>query len=146
MAMKLEISMDIGLRHVLETGLSFIEPEPGAIESDSAVLDSLAEIFSEAGRGSQAVQRHELLVGVEERPAFERFALFFRYLKDAIGDDLPNRLSEAASVFKELKNNETIDPERRRRAAELIEKLLTAMRREVALSRLVAPKNFVYET
>ena len=144
MALQLEPSMDIGLRHALEAGLSVVGTQP-ATEVDTRVLDSLVEIFSEAGRGSQAVEQRELLVGLNERPAFERFALFFRYLRDAVGDDLPRRLSETASVFSEVKNRETVDPERRKQAADLIEKLLIAMRREASLSRLVAPKSIVYE-
>jgi hypothetical protein len=144
MALQLEPAMDIGLRHVLEVGLSFVGPHPAG-DIDSKALESLVEIFSEAGRGSQAVQQHDLLIGVEERPAFERFALFFKYLKDAVGEDLPSRLSETASVFNGVKNREAIDPERRKRVADLIEKLLLAMRREAALSRLVAPKSIVYE-
>lgn len=144
MALQLEPSMDIGLRYVLEAGLSAVGAQPAA-EVDTKVLDNLVEIFSEAGRGSQAVEQRELLVGVDERPAFERFALFFRYLRDAVGDDLPTRLSETASVFSEVKNREAIDPERRKRAADLIEKLLIAMRREAVLSRLIAPKSIVYE-
>lgn len=133
--------MDIGLRHMLEAGLSAVGPQPSG-EADSRILQGLVEIFSEAGRGSQAVQ--QLLVGVEERPAFERFTLFFKYLKDAVGDDLPTRLSETASVFDRVKNNETVDPERRQRAADLIQKLLAAMRREASLSRLAAPKSIIY--
>jgi hypothetical protein len=133
--------MDIGLRHMLEAGLSLVEAQAPQ-EEDSRVLESLVEIFSEAGRGSQAVQ--QLLVGVEERPAFERFTLFFKYLKDAVGDDLPNRLSETANVFDSVKKKEAVEPERRAAAADLIQKLLTSMRREASLSRLSAPKSIVY--
>jgi hypothetical protein len=146
MALKQDASMDIGLRYALETGLSFVRLEEDAVALDGSVLEDLAEIFSEAGRGSQAVQRQELLVEVGERPAFERFTLFFRYLKDAMGEELPGRLAEAASVFRELRDEEAVDQARRQRAAELIEKLLMSMRRETAMSRLVAPQNFIYET
>lgn len=144
MALQLEPSMDIGLRYALEAGLSVVGTQPAA-EVDAKVLENLVDIFSEAGRGSQEVEQRELLVGVNERPAFDRFALFFRYLRDAVGDDLPKRLSETASVFSGVKNREAIDPDRRKRAADLIEKLLIAMRREASLSRLVAPKSIVYE-
>ena len=142
-----EASMDIGLRFALETGLSFMKPAVDGAAPDVNVLENLAEIFSEAERGSEAVERQQLLVEVGERPAFERFTVFFRYLKDAVGvDELPARLSEAASVFKKLGNNEVVDLERRQRAAELLEKLLLSMRRETALARPVAPQNFIYET
>jgi hypothetical protein len=144
MTLQIEPSMDIGLRHVLETGLSVVRPEQ-AVEVDDKVLGNLIEIFSEAGRGSEALQQRDSLIGVDERPAFERFALFFRYLKGAVGDDLTNRLSETASVFTGVKNREPVDSERRQRAAELIERLLTAMRREAALARLVAPRSITYE-
>lgn len=138
--------MDIGLRFALEAGLSFIRPTTNEVMLDTQVFQNLAEIFSEAGRGSEAVQRDQLLMEVGERPAFERFALFFRYLKDTIGEELPVRLSEAASVFSKMGKNEEVDAERRRRAAELIERLLFSIQRETALTRPVAPQNFVYET
>jgi hypothetical protein len=144
MTLQLEPSMDIGLRHVLETGLSYVGPKP-VRNADNKILDSLVEIFAEAGRGSAVVQPPALLVGVGERPAFERFALFFKYLKDAFGDELPRRLSETESILNGLRNNEAIDPAGRQRAADLIQKLLVAMRREAALSPLDAPKSIVYE-
>lgn len=146
MALGNDAAMDIGLRFALEAGLSFVQPSADEVALDAGVLENLAEIFSEAGRGSEAVQRNQLLVEVGERPAFERFTLFFRYLKDAIGEELPARLSEAASVFEMIGKNEDVDVERRRRTAELIEKLLLSIRRETALSRPVAPQNFIYET
>jgi hypothetical protein len=142
-----EASLDIGLRFALEKGLSFVRPPAQGAAPDARVLENLAEIFSEAGRGSEAVQRQQLLVELGERPAFERFTVFFRYLKGSVGvEELPARLSEAASVFEELGNNGAVDSERRQRTAELIEKLLQSMRRETALARPVAPQNFIYET
>jgi hypothetical protein len=56
MALQMELSMDIGLRHALEAGLSVVKAQP-APDVDPKVLDSLVEIFSEAGRGSLACTR-----------------------------------------------------------------------------------------
>jgi len=136
--------MDIGLRHVLEAGLHFVREDERADENRE-VLTSLVEILSEAGRGSQVIQRRELLVGIEDRPAFERFSVFFKYLKDSIEGDLPGRIEEAVSVFDSVRHRRPVDAAKRHRAAELVEKLLVAMRRDAALTRLVSPKTVVYE-
>jgi hypothetical protein len=146
MVTRIEPWMDIGLRHALETGLALVRPSPTQkSEPEERIIANLIEILSEARRGSQAVQRNELLTGVRERPAFERFALFFRYLRDTIGDELPTRLEEAASVFEEVKQRKHVDPKRQERTAELIDNLLKSVRREAALSRPVAPRTIVYE-
>ena len=108
------------------------------------VLDSLIEIFSEANRGSEALLAHNLLFAVEERPAFERFSLFFRYLNDSFGAELPNRLSEGVSVLTELRNGQIGDEAQRTRAEELIDNLLQALQRESALSPLDPPRAFHY--
>lgn len=144
MSFRQQSSMDIGLRHVLEAGLHFVRKDEPA-EENRDVLKSLVEILSEAGRGSQVIQRRELLVGIEDRPAFERFSVFFKYLKDSLEGDLPSRLNEAVSVFDNVRHGRRVEVAERQRAAELVEKLLLAMRRDAALTRLVSPKTVVYE-
>ena len=94
--------------------------------------------------GSQALRSQNLLFAVEQRHEFERFALFFHYLQDTLGADLPSRLTEAASVLKELRDGSVDDEVKRGRAAELIESLLVALRRERTLSPLNPPRVFHY--
>lgn len=137
-------AVDIGLRYVLESGLNTVRNvSPGATDPD--VLGSLVEIFSEAGRGSQNIQRREFLVGIEDRPAFDRFSLFFNYLKNSLQGDLPSRIHEAATVFQRVRDRVPVDPAEQERAAELVEKLLDSMRKEAALARPVAPRSIVIE-
>lgn len=144
MSVQLAPSKDLGLQHVLENGLALIRQKPFVEARRNQVLDCLIEIFNEADRGSQALQAQNLLFAVKERPAFERFTLFFRYLQDTFGPHLPSRLSEAASVLTELRNGHVNDDKRRARAAELIESLLAAMQRENDLLPLVPPRVFNY--
>ncbi len=144
MGPQLAPSRDLGLQHALENGLALLRHEPLDEARRMQVLDSLIDIFSEANRGSQALLAHNLLFAVEERPAFERFSLFFRYLNDSFGAELPNRLSEGVSVLTELRNGQIGDEAQRTRAEELIDNLLKALQRESALSPLDPPRVFHY--
>ena len=145
MTMQLASSKDLGLQHVLENGLALMRHQPLDDEARRIqVLDNLIQIFSEADRGSQALRSQNLLFAVEQRPEFERFALFFHYLEDTFGADLPSRLTEAAAVLIELRNGPVDDETKRGRAAELIESLLTALRQERALSPLNPPRVYHY--
>lgn len=137
-------AVDIGLRYALESGLNTVRNAPPA-GADSDVLGSLVEIFSEAGRGSEVIRKREFLVGIEDRPAFNRFSLFFNYLKDSVQGDLPSRIHEAATVFQRVLDRVPVDPVEQERAAELVEKLLDSMRKEAALARPVAPRSIAIE-
>lgn len=144
MSFQLASSKDLGLQHVLENGLALIRDEPIDEERRTQVLESLIKIFSEANRGSQVIQAQNLLFAASDRPAFERFTLFFRYLKDPFGNDLPARLLEAAIVLTKLRDGCLDDEDQRARVGELIESLLAAMEREIALLSLVSPREFHY--
>jgi len=144
MTPQLAPSRDLGLELVLENGLAVIRQDPIDESRRRQILDRLIEIFSEADRGSQALKARNLLFAAEERPAFERFTLFFRYLKDSYGDDLPRRLSEAVGALTELRDGNLRDNAKRASAGELIEGLLAALQREIALSPLAPPRTFHY--
>lgn len=132
---------DLALQHVLQSGLAVVRNQPLAGERRTQVLRALVEIFSDADRGSQAVGAHNLLISVEEPPAFERFVLFFRYLHQSLGNDLPARLSEATAVFSGIENNADQAADAKARVAALIEGVLAAISRENALAPLAAPKD-----
>jgi hypothetical protein len=103
-------------------------------------LRALVQIFTDADRGSQALGAQNLLLAVEEPPAFERFVLLFRYLNQSFGQDLPARLSEAASVLTDIEKNAPLSMQAKTRAAELIEGVLAAIARESALRQLTPPR------
>lgn len=144
MGVQLASSKDLGLKHVLENGLALIRDEPFDDGRRTQVLESLIKIFSEADRGSQVIQERNLLFAASDRPAFERFTMFFRYLKDSFGADLPARLSEAPIVLTALRDGCLDDEIQRARVGELIESILAAMEREIALMPLASPREFNY--
>ena len=144
MTLQLPPSKDLGLRHVLEGGLAVIRNEQLDDGRRRVILDRLIDILSEAERGSQAVQARNLLFATEQRSAFERFSLFFRYLNAPFGTTLPNRLSDARDVFGELRDRGASDNVRLQRAGELIEALLGAIKRDAALMRLEAPRRIQF--
>lgn len=144
MSLHITPSMDIGLQHVLENGLSLIEQQPVPGAQRQQVLNSLVTIFSEAKLGSQALVVQNLLLAVKEGPAVERFSLFFRYLKESFGDELPERLSEAEKVFADIRDGREFDDAQKARAADLIRHLLTALHRESVSVPLTAPRQFSF--
>lgn len=136
--------VDIGLRYVLESGLHSVRNISSA-GVDMDVLKNLVEIFSEAARGSRAIERREFLIGIEDRPAFNRFSTFFNHLKNSVQEDLPARINEASTVFQQVCERQPVDPVQQERAAELVEKLLESMKNEAALARPVAPRSIAIE-
>lgn len=137
-------SPDLGLQSALEDGLALIRRQPLDDDRRVQVLDNLIEIFNEADRGSQALNVRDLLFAADDRPAFERFTLFFRYLSNAFGADVPTRLTEAAAVLTELRGGNAQDETQRTRVEELIEALLASMEREFSLFPLTPPREFRY--
>jgi len=131
---------DLALQHILQSGLAVVRDEPVEEARRSKVLRALVQIFTDADRGSQALGAKNLLLAVEEPPAFERFVLLFRYLNQSFGEDLPARLSEVTSVLADIEKNAQLDPQAKGRAAELIEGLLAAIARESALRQLAPPR------
>jgi hypothetical protein len=130
---------DLGLQHLLENGLAVIRDEPALSSRREEVLATLLEVISEADKGGVAVTTQNLLSSMSGGPALERFSTFFRYLKDSFGDDVPERLSEAATVLSALKEQRPHDDESTSRTIRLIETLLNGVRRDRALRPLLPP-------
>lgn len=143
MTLQLPPSKDLGLRHVLEAGLAIVRNEQIEEDRRALILGRLIDILSEAERGSQAVQAN-LLFATEQRSAFERFSLFFRYLDAPFGATLSNRLSDARDVLGELRDRGASDNQRLQNAGELIEALLAAIKRDAALTALEAPRRIQF--
>lgn len=131
---------DLALKHILESGLQVIQGEPIEEAHRTSVLRALVQIFTDASRGSDAVHARNMLVAVEEPPAFERFALFFRYLNRSFGADLPARLAEAVGVLTAIEQHANQGAEAKLRVAELIQGMLSAISRESRLTKLNSPK------
>jgi hypothetical protein len=134
---------DLSLHHVLENGLALLRHQKLPARRRSEVLDSLARIFSEAGSGSRAVHAQNLLAAIEQRPALDRFTLFFRYLHSELGETLPQRVEEAATVLDKLRSKRTPTAASVDRTRELIERLLVAIGEERSLTPLEPPRSFL---
>lgn len=143
MALQLEPSRDLGLQNVLRTGLTIIRDGDDANGHREQLLNALIDIFAEADRGSQRLERRSLAVSKDDRLAIERFTVFFRYLTEEYGDELSNRLAETTGVLKRMQTGDA-DVEEKTRAATLIEAFLSALSRDRALRPLPAPRTVQY--
>lgn len=142
MNLELTPAEDLSLQHVFENGLAVLRSKELSADRRARTLEALNRIFSEAESASQALHAQNLLFGVEQRPALERFTLFFRHLDRHFGECLSDRLQEASDVFAKLKNHGMPDSASRKRAEELIERLLSAFDEERSLSPLEPPRSF----
>ena len=126
---------------MLENGLRLLHDEPLGSEGRRAqVVDGLAQVFSEADRGASPLRDQAALWAAAEAPGFERFSEFFRYLKASPyqGDPLA-ALAEAKAALDSMKAGEVVSHDVIGRLANLIELLLSGLRRDRLITPLVAP-------
>jgi hypothetical protein len=142
MEIQLTPAEDLSLQHVLENGLAVLRSQKLEPKRRARTVESLSKIFLEAESGSHALHAQNLLFGVEQRPALERFTLIFNYLDQYFGSSLGDRLQEASDVFAKLKRHRKPDDTSRSRTEELIERLLTAFAEERSLAPLEPPRFF----
>lgn len=139
----MEPSQDLGLRHVLRNGISVLrggEPSQGR----GRVLNGLLEIVSDAERGSDVLQTQNLTFALDNKPAFERFSLFVRYLSDTLAD-LPARLTEAKATLQLVEAGEQVASEKIEHVSDLLSKLLDALERERMLAPLPTMRDYNYQ-
>ena len=139
MEMSLAPSTDPGLQSVLENGLTIIRTGGGEEHFRSLILDELIQIFSQADQGSQALKTRNLLAAMDNQIALERLSLFLNYLTFGT-EELPERLSEAASVLAELREGRPQTEAKRNRVCEVIEKLLEGLKNDFATIPLAASR------
>ena len=143
MRFDMEPSQDLGLRHVLRNGISVlqgIEPPQGR----ERVLHGLLEIVSDADRGADVLNAQNLTFALDNKPAFERFSLFVRYLSDAFAD-LPARLAEAKTTLTRVEAGENVGAEDVRQVNELLTRLLEALERERSLTPLPTMRDYNFQ-
>jgi len=138
-----EPSQDLGLRHVLRNGISVLqggEPSQGR----DRVLNGLLEIVTDADRGADALQPQNLTFALDNKPAFERFSLFVRYLSDSLAD-LPARLAEAKVTLQRVEAGESVETEQVQHVSELLTRLLEALERERMLTPLPTMRDYNFQ-
>lgn len=131
---------DLALQHILISGLAVVKDEPLEDTRRTSVVHALVEIFDDASRGSQALVAQNFLMSANESPAFERFALLYRYLNRTCGQELPARIAEASAVLSAIEDKQVLEHGAKARVAELIQQLISAIARESALTPLVSPR------
>lgn len=141
MSMHLAPSQDLGLQHVLENGLAIAKDQPIS-RSKEQVLGRLIEIFSEADSGWNALRSSRHGLTSAQRPALDRFSVFYRYLSEDCGADVPNKLIEAKSALQALSSGSLSDAAERQALISLLQALLRGLARERALKKLVSPKSY----
>ena len=97
----------VGLRHVIEDGISILAGRNIAEKRKQYVLDDLQGLFGEVVRGSELVHSNSLFIGQDDRRAFEAYSLFDRYLPDQ-DTELTEKLRAVAAAFGEIKSGQSI--------------------------------------
>lgn len=129
---------DLGLQHLLESGLTLCEqPAALAAERRVEVMSGLAQVFSEADRGADPFRNPAGLWEKGDAPDFERFSIFFRYL-DGAGDPVAE-LTQAKTAIEAIRNGRALDQMTVARLKRVIELLLAGLRRDHLSSPLIAP-------
>jgi len=143
MRFEVDAAQDLGLQHMLENGLAVLRGVELGAPRRAKVLRGLLEMISEADRGSAALRAQSLTSALEDRPAFDRFTLFFRYLKDTT-EDLSGQLSTARAALEALDQGKELTPDQGATLEMLLSELLEALERERALAPLHTPREFHY--
>lgn len=131
---------DTGLQHLLENGLRVLQQPADLPESRRAqVVDGLVQVFSEADRGGAPLRSQAALWSASDAPDFERFSVFFRYIKNGQLQDPLVELAEAKSAFESMKAGNKIDTATSGRLERLISLLLSGLRRDRVATPLVSP-------
>lgn len=137
-------SKDIGLRHVLENGLTLVQGGEFDEARREQVLQSLLRIFSEADRGSEALGVHNLTPALNEKRALERFSAFYHHLRHQFGDEVPGRLGDARAALADIIQEGATNVERTNCLEQVLTALLESIRKEMALTPLKPPREIVY--
>jgi hypothetical protein len=145
MRFEMEPSQDLGLQHMLQNGVAALRGADLSEDREDRALGGVLEIVTDADRGCEALREQSLTFARSERPAFERFSLFLSYLGDPEGD-LSARLAEAKGAIQRLRQHDEVSQAQRDSAANLLESLLQALKRERALTPLPPPREIYYNS
>lgn len=143
MRFEIDPSHDLGLQHALKNGVAVLQGTQFEAERKEKILGGLLEIVRDADRGSEALKEQSFTFALDERPAFERFSLFLRYLGDSV-EDIGQRLSAAKDVLEGMGAGTEVAQEARESVIDLLSQLVKALERDRALAPLTAPREIHY--
>jgi hypothetical protein len=131
-------SMDPALRLTLVNGLAALKGQPVEGLDPEKVLQRLEQLLDDAKTAGSAMVQQNARFVFNNRHAFERYNLFFRYLRGTV-QDLPVRLAEAYATVHALRLGEPFEKAALKRTIALAQALLTALQRERDSTRFRAP-------
>ena len=120
---------DVGLRHVLEDGLAILsrsELDPGRRQF---VLDDLMQLFGDALRGSELLDRTSLLVASADRYAVETYSLIDRYIRSEDPAAVRQDLETSLAAFGALREGRQVQHAEKRKAISFLRQVLTTLER-----------------
>jgi ribosomal protein L29 len=120
----------VGFRHVVEDGLALLRDENLAQDRRKYVLDDLVALLAEAHRGDEIIRQETLFAGSEIKRAMESFSLLNRYLRTRYDEELASKLQESKEALENLRSNTRVSKAARSTAIEVLEALLSGMKRE----------------
>ena len=130
MARELTTISGVGLRHVVEDGLSLLRGQQLPGERGEYVLERLSRLIHEAVVGSKIVEQEALFVGSKDRDAYESFSLFERHLRHHEG--WRELLKGTERALDELKATGRPSEEVRPVAVEMLQEMQESLRRQGA--------------
>jgi len=123
------IKTGVGLRHILEDGISILEGTHLEKARRDYVLDDLEALFGEVVRGSELVQARSLFIGTNDRKAFESFSLLDKFLPE-IDEEMDARLKALVASLTELKIGNTISDEQASELSAFLNQILAGLNRQ----------------
>jgi hypothetical protein len=139
MSAQLSPFRDVGLQHLLENGRNLMRQRPISADRRKQIVDGLVDVFSEADRGAAPLRSQAALWSSTETPSFERFSIFFRYLKDPLKDTVLSDLSEAKRALEAMKAGQEPNSETSNWLAHMFDLLLAGLRRDQLSEPLQPP-------
>lgn len=129
MRTELALATNVGLRHVIEDGVSILDNTRVPPERRRFVLDDLIELLQEAVRGSELLGSSSLLVAGADRSAVDAISLLDRYLRNDSDAVLRDELKASAVAFTALRDGKSVSPSHRKQVVRFMRELLSTLER-----------------
>lgn len=131
--------LPIGLRHVLEDGVTILE---GGRELQATrrerVLENLYDFIDRAKSGAETTSRVSFIASAKHASAIDTYAFLFRNVDAETKADLTNRLTTTMKVISGLKTMTAVSGSEKTVAKEFLGGLLSRLKYESALHRYVS--------
>ncbi len=127
----------IAFRHMVEDGLTVLSEKQIEPSRRQFVLKGLRELMQEATRGSELVNKQNLLVSSVDRNAYESYSFIERHLRNHFNEET---IKVALGALEVLSANSVVSDEARTATVGLLEELLASVSRDGNISIQVEPE------